>query len=209
MKTVGFLACAVGASVLSSFLCLGSARATTIDVSAQSDIFLAGQSSLPSPDFVGGAGQLPSFVSVAAGETLTITATGTINYAPTLTSGPDGLGGSSNISGYGNVGPYTGSEEGLVGVYLGPGVTTPSNIFFIGSSYSGVVPTGASTLYLGIVDSFGSSGPAGYYDDNFGSFSVDLSLSAPAPVPGAGLYALTFLILAVGASVKAHSFGRS
>lgn len=159
-----------------------AASAAPITVSGDADIFLAGQSSVPS--FAGGAGSLPPSFGVSAGQTLGITATGLINCcsaSPSQT--PDGFGGSnaSNISGYGNVGAYTGPDNALVGVFNVGTTWTP---FVIGSSLSGLlVPSTATLLYLGIPDAFGFNGTPGYYGDNTGSFSVNIAVARSTPVP--------------------------
>lgn len=151
-----------------------AANAATITVTGDADIFLAGQSSVPS--FAGGAGTLPPSFGVSGGQVLDITATGLINCcsgAPSQT--PDGFGGptASNISGYGNVGSYTGPDNALVGVF---NVGTTWNPFIIGSSDPGLlVPSTATLLYLGIPDAFSFNGTPGYYGDNTGSFSVTVS----------------------------------
>ncbi len=166
-----------------------AASAGAVIVDARDDIFLAGQSSVPTTGMVGdtsgywganpspggnGAGLLPVAINVAPGELLDITATGTVSccYGGSPTNGPDGggLGGTANINGYGNVGAYTGPELGLVGVFNGP--STPWNIFLIGASDTFVVPAGATKLYLGTVDAYGFTGNPGWFNDNTGYFSV-------------------------------------
>ncbi len=54
-----------------------------------------------------------------------------------------------------------------------------AQLFFIGDgrTTTGIpqrffVPAGASRLYLGIADAYSVAGPAGYYEDNHGSFDV-------------------------------------
>jgi hypothetical protein len=126
------------------------AVADTITVYGTDDIFLAGQTTIPT--FPGGAGELPPSISVAPGETLTLTATGLVSCCSgTPVNGPDGMTGPTNISGYGNVlGYLSGEEMALVGVYDGPGApgTESWQVFKIGSSATLVVPNGVTTLYL-------------------------------------------------------------
>lgn len=169
------------------------AGSTVINVDAKDDIFLAGQSSVPTNfpfnSSTGGlgAGMLPAAFGVSAGESLDITATGTVSccYGGSPTNGPNGggLGGSAAISGYGNVGPFNNPVQfPLVGVFGGPALTTPWSIFVIGSSDPNVVvPVGATTLYLGLPDALGFNNPPGYYNDNTGSFSVSIT-AVPEPV---------------------------
>ena len=96
-----------------------SIQTATLTVDAKSDIFLAGQNSVP--DFIQSANQLgpgggilPPYISVVGGETLTLTATGTVSAVipyyseqnPDYLNGPDGRSGlvwqtTADISGYG------------------------------------------------------------------------------------------------------------
>ena len=172
-----------------------TAAAGTVDVSGTADIFLAGQTTVPTdwaynPGTGGlGAGSLPPSISVFGGEVLNLTATGTVSccLGGSPTNGPDGggLGGGTSIQGYGNVNYlYTsGTQMALLGVFGGSSLTTPWTIFQVGSSDLGlVVPTGATQLYFGFADAYGfnssnegGTGPnnlPGWYNDNTGSISV-------------------------------------
>jgi hypothetical protein len=169
------------------FSLLGPASATTVNVGAESDIFLAGLTSVPTNfpfhvDPTDGAGSLPVALTVFAGEQLTLTATGLtsccLGQSPFI--GPDGNGGSSAIGAYGNVAAYNGVIMPLVGVFGGASIPTAWSIFVIGSSDSLIVPTGATTLYLGFPDALGFNDPPGYYDDNTGSINVEIS-AVPEP----------------------------
>lgn len=170
------------------------AYADIVLVSAQSDIFAAGVSSIPGSDTagnVGGNGLAPVAYAVTPGETLIITATDQVNCCDTSStpglSGPDGFNPnpfapppgstiSNSISG-GTVGTYTsstGAAFALVGSYLN------GNPFTIGSSDTIVIPNGVNTLYLGFADAAGFNGPSGYYQDNSGSLQVSIS-AVPEP----------------------------
>jgi hypothetical protein len=171
-------------------LAASAASAQAVVVNAQSDIFLAGLSTVPTdfpynPGAPGlGAGILPPSVAVTPGETLDITASGLASccLGGSPTNGPNGggLGGTASIAGYGNVGGYTGVEFPLVGVFGGPSISTPWTIFVIGSSDKVVVPVGATELYLGLPDSLGFGQQPGYYNDNTGAFTVDIAVPEPA-----------------------------
>jgi hypothetical protein len=171
-------------------LAASAASAQVVIVDAKSDIFLAGQSTVPTdfpfnPGAPGlGAGLLPPSLVVTAGETLDITASGLVSccLGGSPTNGPNGggLGGTASISGYGDVGGYTGVEFPLVGVFGGPSLTPPWTVFVIGSFDKVVVPVGATELYLGLPDSLGFGQQPGYYNDNTGAFTVDIAVPEPA-----------------------------
>jgi hypothetical protein len=162
----------------------GAASATTVILDSMDDIFLAGQSTVPV--FPHGAGLLPVSLDVSAGEALTISASGLTSCGPDPTPfiGPNGLGGSSSIAGYGNVAAYLGNPFPLVGVFGGPSVSTPWSIFVIGSHRRVVVPTGATELYLGIPDAVNFNGAPGAYDDNTGSLTLEIQ-NGVVPEPAA------------------------
>jgi hypothetical protein len=177
---------------------LGWATATdaaTITVSATANIFQAGQtsryptndtlSSYPFTNYnpaVGGLGEgsLPPSISVFGGETLDLSAKGSVSccVGSSSSNGPNGggLGGSTNITPYvstWNVGAFTDTTQlALLGVFGGPTLTSWS-AFDVGAIWSGVVPTGATRLYFGFADTRGFDGPSGWYNDNTGSFTVE------------------------------------
>lgn len=176
-------------------------------VDARDDIFLAGQSSVPSnfpfnpsgnsvygSGDLNGAGLLPVAISVFGGESLSLTASGTVSccYGGGDPNGPNGgglnPGTNAIIPPYGNVSGYYGPELALVGVFnVGP---TPWNIFVVGSADDITVPVGATELYLGEADALGFNDPPGWFNDNTGSFTVE-GVSVPEPLTlslfGAGL----------------------
>ena len=172
-----------GAIVALVLLCGFSAN-TTITVDARDDIFLAGQETVPTnfpyaPEPGGnGAGLLPASVAVSPGENLILAASGTVSccYGEPPHIGPNGVGGPTNIPGFGNVGSYVDSAQlALVGVFGGPGIPTPWRVFRIGSSYRVTAPDGATRLYLGFADAFGSNNVPGYYNDNTGFLTVTIA----------------------------------
>jgi hypothetical protein len=75
-----------------------------------------------------------------------------------------------------------------------------NQVFFIGDGFARLagggneqqrfmVPTGATALYLGLVDGSYMAGPPGYFQDNLGQFEVELRIGGaelPAVVPGPG-----------------------
>ena len=64
--------------------------------------------------------------------------------------------------------------------YIGDGLTGFNSS---GSELSFTAPTGATRLYLGVIDSFGFGGYSGYYNDNPGSFAVSFSSTSGVPEP--------------------------
>jgi hypothetical protein len=184
-----------GALALGSAAWAGGAQASIV-VSGMSDIFAAGLASIPGTDTsgnVGGNGTAPPFITVAGGQTLVITATGTVNCCDTVltpgASGPNGFAINPFSSGSaiydsiptGTIGTYNSGGPGafaLVGVFTGGSV---SNIpFTIGASDTLVVPTGATKLYFGFADGAGFFGPSGFYQDNSGQLNVVAS-AVPEP----------------------------
>lgn len=203
MKVVRDFSVAVAlATVMAGFALLSfatTASAADVTVLGTDDIFLAGQSVVP--DFAGdpsnyggpGAGSLPPSINVTAGETLTISATGLVSccYGTLVggvgpdANGPNGGGyagpQADNISGYGNVGAYTGTSMELVGVFNVGGVWS---IIQIGAADTLIVPAGATKLYLGLADALGFVGVPGWYNDNSGSFDVQITATPlPATLP--------------------------
>jgi PAN domain len=176
-----------GAIVGATLLCGFSAN-SAITVDARDDIFLAGQDTVPTnfpyePHAGGaGAGLLPVSVRVSPGENLILTARGSVSccYNVPPHTGPDGVGGTVNIPGFGNVGAYLDSAQlALVGVFGGPGIPKPWRVFRIGSSYRVTVPDGATTLYLGFADAFEANNVPGYYNDNTGVLTVTIAVANP------------------------------
>jgi hypothetical protein len=177
-----------GGFVAGMLLFLGAASATTLIVDGKSDIFLAGQSSVPAgfpanPGASGeGAGLLPLSINVHFGETLNFSATGLVSccLGGSPTSGPDGGPsgfGLALIPGYGFVAGYSGIAFPLLGVFL-TAAPTPlgATPFVIGSSLNSVsVPSGATTLYFGFADSLGFGDAPGYFNDNTGSLTLEVS----------------------------------
>jgi hypothetical protein len=200
------LIAAVGFTAVSSIAT--AAHAGVIFVSAKDDIFLSGQTAVP-PGVVDGvyfkkqtagpygntdpgAGALPYALSVTPGETLHLSASA---VSPLTSAGSfssnNNLGaagstqwstGSTVTEGPYGVTSYTGYQLGLVGVWAdGSTILTPT-AFIIGSGPL-TAPAGATTLYLGTVDSFGTGTAvryAGTYNDNQGGFDVTVGVPEPA-----------------------------
>jgi hypothetical protein len=176
--------------IVALVLLSGFSATSAVTVDARDDIFLAGQDTVPTnfpyETHAGGlgAGLLPASVRVFPGESLTLTARGTVSccYGGSPINGPDGLAGSVNISGFGNVDRYAGSATmALVGAFGGPGIPTPWRVFQIGSSYRVTVPNGATALYLGFADALGANNVPGYYNDNTGLLTVTVAKPSSSP----------------------------
>lgn len=133
---------------------------------------------------------------------------------------------SSSISSLGGISGYIGTQGALTGVFLdaaiplGPAPATldfgaigldflkltPAigQIFYIGDGVTsgGILqefeaPTGATRLFLGIPDGFSFTGPPGAYDDNDGSYRVNIGVNETptTSVPDSGS---TFALLGMG-----------
>jgi hypothetical protein len=202
-----------------------AANAGVVVVPGTSDPWLSGQpnGTTASSEDVAPA-QSPVYAgSVTPGGTVTWTATGLVGNGPLEPQfGPNG-----DVTGsrYGLFSHGSGAENGisdvlgigvdsLMGVFLGPGVPSgaapaPLNFSSIGFTYTSlsplvdqvfymgdgsaqslIVPTGATRLYLGTMDGFG-------WDNNLGSFTVDLTQGVTGAVPDAGS-TLTMLGIAFG-----------
>lgn len=180
-------------SLLTAMLLGIGAVSASIVVDAKSDIFLAGQTSVPSgfpanPGASGpGAGLLPLSIDVHSGETLSFSATGIVSccLGGSPTSGPNGGPsgfGPASIPGYGFVSGYSGIAFPLLGVFL---TSSPTPLgaapFVIGSTLNNIpVPVGATKLYFGFADSLGFGDSPGYYNDNTGSITLNVS-GVPEP----------------------------
>ena len=81
------------------------------------------------------------------------------------------------------IGNYTGPSFALTGVYTDSSGHPIGPIFVIGAGSSTVpfvVPVNATELFFGIPDGLGFEGASGFYADNSGSFTVNVS-SVPEP----------------------------
>ena len=168
------------------------ARAETVIVLGTADIFAAGLGSTPA-----GGGTLPPSIAVFGGEVLSISATGEVFCcvgSPTPGTGPGGF--ASNPFGTGSlitnstgssVGTYTDPTGAfaLAGFYLG---AADNNPFKIGVGGTFIVPSGATALFFGLPDANGFNGASGFYADNSGSFTVQISA-----VPEASTWAMMIL----------------
>jgi hypothetical protein len=140
-----------------------------------------------------GGGTIPQELNVLAGQNLFITASGSIfccdaNSTPLTgpASGPAGNGQTTTLitnSTGSFIGNYSGPSFALTGVYTDSTGHSIGSIFVIGAGSSTVpfvVPATATELFFGIPDALGFEGPSGYYADNSGSLTVNVS-SVPEP----------------------------
>lgn len=86
-----------------------------------------------------------------------------------------------------------------------------NQVFYVGDGRAGrndaggaflsfLAPSTATRLYIGVIDASGFNAPTGFYHDNPGSFSVDVSLTAPTTgaIPEPSTWAM--MILGFGAA---------
>lgn len=173
------------AGVLMCFCTASAAGAVTVN--GTDDIFAAGLTSIPDPTANGGQGTLPPWIEVTPGETIKITATGTV--VPSvggLPTGPSGyVGDTSDISdslstGFANY--EDSSAFALAGAYTDAAgnVISDNQVFKIGASDILTAPSGAARLYFGLPDAYSFNGSSGFYADNSGSLQVSVS-GVPEP----------------------------
>lgn len=218
----------IGAVVLAAMLgamATGPSQAASSNVTVPgiADIWLAGQPNgtvlnggFPGSDVAPTNSPVlaSAGLNLAAGSTLTITATGATDYNGCASTTPDaGNCGSPPIGSALGISGYNGPVNALIGVFLDASVpagaappqmdfSTPASlaqatispqlrqVFFVGDGRTGtgsgtaqqlVVPAGATRLFLASGDGIG----ANY--NNFGSFSVTVTDSAPAATPAADI----------------------
>lgn len=176
---------------------------------------------------------LPPNISVTDGDVVRVLdpAIGGINffngYGPPF-FGPAGNGGltASNLSSFGSLSGYTGSQGALAGVFLSDAIPTGApppatlnaateidpfveiapligQIFYIGTGQTAggdfrryVAPTGATRLFFGIPDGFSFVGVPGAYDDNDGAYRIRVGINTIPTLPPVPLPAAGWLMLA-------------
>ena len=136
------------------------AASGSLGVPATADIFAAGQSAVP--DLPGGGGTLPPSLPVAPGETLTISASGSVDCGANAPSGPDGStgGGTVDIQSYGGISGFStfgGIACGLSlsGVFTGssaPAPPPPARLDFVdgaGEGFTSISPLIDQGFFIG------------------------------------------------------------
>jgi hypothetical protein len=241
---------------LAAFLAIGGLASATqaavydVTIDGSDAIWLAGRTDLVIPpasdSWVGGLARhggptpeeiqetLPPGFDVVAGNVIKVmdAATGGISFfngigAPIYGPQGNGIPGVSDISSFGGISGYKGTQGALVGVFLDNnipssgapatldfgaiGVDFPSlspglgQIFFIGDGLTSggdfqsfFAPTGAARLFLGITDGFNFVGPPGAFDDNDGSYRILLGIDEDPRDPRSVPEPGTVLLLAAG-----------
>jgi hypothetical protein len=192
------------------------ARAATVVVGAQDDLYNAGGGGFDglAPQAVNVAGLSSITFSVSTGATVTVNG-GTYNDADgggsvqgELNTGGNSISGITAPTAGFIAGVFEGATLGATPAALSfvsggtPGTVGFSSLspslqqaFFIGDGLTGdgtgatqtfYIPTGATTLYLGLTDACGYSGSPSCFGDNFGSFTVTTSgaaMSGGVPEP--------------------------
>lgn len=218
-------------------LAAGTAQAATFNITVDGTdaIYLAGRTDVVVPDpadpWPGGLARhagptpeeaketMPPFISVVSGDVVKVLdpAEGCINFfnGPGSCFGPEGNGSlsASNLTSFGGISGYRGTQGALVGVFLDDGIpdgVAPAaidfpgigvdfvqlapglgQVFFIGNGrnnldafQSFVAPAGATRLFFGIPDGFAFVGAPGAYDDNDGSYRIRVGVNqTPAAIP--------------------------
>jgi hypothetical protein len=76
--------------------------------------------------------------------------------------------------------------------YIGDGLSGYNNP--AGTSLSFTAPSNATRLYLGVIDAFFFNNTTGFYNDNLGSFTVNVNLTSVTPgVPEPSTWAMLLL----------------
>ncbi|THD57485.1 PEPxxWA-CTERM sorting domain-containing protein [Phenylobacterium sp.] len=196
MKLNLLLAAAASAAGLA--LGASAAQAATVTVNASDDLYNLSGASLPGDSAVAinVTGLTSLTFSASTGATVTVNG-GNYNDA----DGAGSVSGEFNTGANGISGITTSTAGFLAGTFVSgsPSPTAPTALdfsggtsfaslspllqqaFFIGDGLTGdatgatqtfYVPTGATTLFLGLTDACGYSGAPSCFSDNFGSFSV-------------------------------------
>jgi hypothetical protein len=211
MKLTALLATAASAMTLGA----AAQAATVVTILGTDDIYNAGNPGSQDgtdPSGVDVTGLTAVTFSNATGQVyLNLTSGDNLNDPDGGGSAP----GSSSNSGANFIAGLTAPRAGYItGVFLGAttSVSTPASLdfsggtsftslspllqqtFFIGDGLTGDgsgttqtfnVPTGATTLYLGISDACGYNGSPSCYGDNGGSFSITVNGGSAVPEPAA------------------------
>ena len=223
-----------GAAALAAIVSAAAAQATTVIIPSTADIFLASQPGGTSISGFFGSdtapGNSPVGFSVTAGDTITETATGTTSVDASCFAGADG--GCYPDESFFSPGPasgtYKGPSDALIGVFLGPGVTSVANgppsldytisantglvtqspalnqIFFLGD---GVTDTAALQQFVAPAGAtrlfLAAADSYGSSTGNLGALTVNISGATPIAAPEPAGWALMMLGLGVvGAQLR-------
>ena len=117
----------------------------------------------------------------------------------------------SDTDPYGSAAPATLNFDAHNPTSLAPVL---NQVFYIGDGLSGygnsagtpltfTAPTGATRLYLGVIDAYSFGGTTGYYNDNKGAYTVGVNLSAvPEPQTSSLVLAGAALVLVCGSALR-------
>jgi hypothetical protein len=225
------------AAAVGVILAAGQASAATFTVNASDDLYNIGPNTYDggAPVAINVAGLSSIVFSVSTGQTATVNG-GNYNDADGLGS----VSGEFNTGGNGISGITTPTAGFLAGAFAGATIgTIPAALdvtasgtsfadlspklqqaFFIGDGLTGdgvgttqtfYVPTGATTLYLGLADACGYNGSPSCFGDNFGSFSVTTTgVGAIGAVPEPATWAMLLMGLAgIGAALRSNGQRRA
>nr|WP_294505421.1 hypothetical protein [uncultured Rhodopila sp.] len=182
------------------------ARAGVVTVNATDSIFVGANGELPTtgqndPPLLPYAVTAPVEIAVAAGDVVTISATGQV--APGIgaqTNGPAGAAGATNLTAFGIIGGIDYSTHFfLAGAFIGTGTGSGEySPFYIGDGGTFIAPSGSTELLLGLPDGYAFVGAPSYYGDNSGSFTVTYDVTVPEPDMDIAMFGLTAAVLGLG-----------